>query len=495
MSSYKVICRVFLLTLLIGVSARADKGTQRAVDVKAKRSCACVTTCTDQGMDSWCFTDKACDVSTKGYRGTWRYCDPTAEQARIQDALLVPGCDTANWKSFRNELIDQYSVSPDTVLRSIDSCRHHVSYTSAKKPVKDHFETCVGRLEKLFQVLTRPGLGLSKSTDAYHGAYTAKLGIPAELANEALFDDLQKVNLSNAESVKKAVDKIKELKKDAIVVPYVSPGTGSLDRPETFGRIVAWMKSGGMSRYVQFSVNAKPGDTTANRYQASVVNVDGTGYYIFDWTRSTTDRHVFEYKSDAAQNNQRCYQCHASGVLAIHPFEAAVAEAANPDVAKDLGAGYADWLGPLNATYKKNLDALNAQIATDFNPDLGVVDAPDRTLDNAFPGGAMMPDPMASPDKGNACDEAGKAAVAAIKVGAKDNKTCVACHRGRGSPVASDLSLQVMMNRYIGLGFMPPGNTATTENRQKAAGCYVSAYSIGNPDSSLNAWVKAPACE
>jgi len=493
MPAYTVVRCTFLLTLLVAFSARADKATQQTVDVKAKPACGCVTACTDQGTNSWCFTQPACDVSTKGYRGTWRYCDPNAEQARLRDDLLVGGCDTADWQTFRNQLIDDHPAVPGSVLRAIDACRHHISYTSAKKPVKDHYETCVGRLEKYYKVLTRPGLGLSKSTDAYHTAYRAKLAIPSALANEALFDDLQKVNLSNAESVKKAVDKIKELRRDAIVVPYVSPGTRSLDKPETFGRIVAWMKDGDVSRYVQFSVNARPGDTTADRFQASVVSVDRAGAYIFDWTRSTTERHAFEYKSDKAQNDQKCYQCHTSGVLAIHPFNAAEVEVA-PEVAKDLGEGYADWLGPLNETYKVELGKLNARINLDSVSGLGVVDAPDRTLDGAFTGGAMVPDPMAAPDKGSACDAEAKRAVVATRVGAREGKTCVACHRDRGSPVVSEASMQTMMNRYIGLGFMPPDNTATTENRLKAAECYVSAYSIGNASSSLTAWLKAPAC-
>jgi hypothetical protein len=493
MSVYKVIRCALLFTLLFGVSARADKATQRAVDVKAKRACGCVTPCTDQGMDSWCFTGWSCDVSSTGMRGAYRYCDPAAEQARFQGDLLVEGCDTAKWKDFRDSLINDYSVAPDRVLKAIDTCRHHISYTAAKKPVKDHYETCVGRVEKLYKILERPGLGLSKNTDAYHAAYTAKLAIPAELANETLFDDLQKANLSDAASVKKVVDKIKDLSKGSIVVAYVSPGTRSIDKPETYGRIVAWVNSGGLSRYVQFSVNAKAGDTTADRYQASVVNVEGKNKaYIFDWTRSATDRHVFEYKSDKAQNNQRCYQCHTSGVLAIHPFDA-VHEEADREIARELGEGYADWLGPLNATYAAELVKLNAQIRKDFSPQLVVVDAPNRTLDGAFTGAAMMPDPMDLPGEA-ACGKGGVAAVTASFVGSA-NKDCVTCHDKRGSPVISEASLQTMMNRYIGLGFMPPGNTASTENRQKAARCFVDGYSLGAPNSALTAWLKAPACE
>src|SRR6185295_8366542 len=392
--------QALLLTLLLGITARAEKEAQRTVDVQAKPACACTTPCNDQEGDSWCFTKWACDVSSTGIRGAWRYCNPATEQERIQAKLRAEGCDTADWKTFRDQLIDSYSARTDGVLEAIDTCRKQSSYTSAKKPLKDKFETCVGRLEKLYKVLNRPGLGLSKSTDAYQKAYTAKLNIPADLAKEALFRDLQATNLSDATSVAKVVKTIKDLTRNAaLVVPYVSPGTQSLDNPKTYGRIVVWMNSSGLSRYVQFSVNAAPGDATADRWQASVVNVESKSKaYIFDWTRSTAERHVFEYKSDKTQNSQRCYQCHTSGVLAIHPFEA-VHEEADDAVAKKLGEGYAEWLGPLNETYKGELTKLNAQIKKDYGPALVVADAPDRTLDGAFRD-AMMPDPMATPGEG-----------------------------------------------------------------------------------------------
>jgi len=490
----EVIRCTILFTLLFGIGARAEKEAQRTVDVQAKPACACVTPCNDQQEDSWCFAKWACDVASFGPRGTWRYCNPAVERERIQAKLRAEGCDTADWRTFRDQLIDTYSARTDGVLEAIDTCRKQSSYTSAKKPVKDKFETCVGRLEKLYKVLDRPGLGLSKTTDAYQKAYAAKLAIPAELANEALFRDLQAANLSDAASVKKVVDKIKELSRGAIVVPYVSPGTQSLDNPKTYGRIVAWINSGGLSRYVQFSVNAAPGDTTAGRWQASVVNVEAKSKaYIFDWTRSTSERHAFEYKSDQSQNNQRCYQCHTSGVLAIHPFEA-VHEEADDTVAKKLGEGYADWLGPLNETYKGELTRLNAQLRRDYGPALVVVDAPDRTLDGAFRDRAMMPDPMVTPGEG-ACRPKETAAVAAIFGGNPGDKGCLSCHDKRGSPVVSEEGMQTMMSRYIGLGFMPPGTRATTEELADAARCYVKAYSIGAPNSSLTAWLKAPACE
>jgi hypothetical protein len=85
--------------------------------------------------------------------------------------------------------------------------------------------------------------------------------------------------------------------------------------------------------------------------------------------------------------------------------------------------------------------------------------------------------------------------VAAIFGGAPGDKGCLSCHERRGSPIVSETSVQTMMNRYIGLGFMPPSNAATTENRLEAARCYVEAYSLGSSDSSVVAWLKAPACE
>ncbi len=474
-----------------------EKARQQKADVLASHACGCSSVCTDKGKgSSWCYTSSGCKVSVSGNLGFWRSCDAAVELKREQDGGKHPGCAQKDWTAFRDGLL-QYGLQPGTVGPAVKECKESKAYTSATLDQKNKFEACLGRAEKLSSILLRPDLGLSKTTVALHDEYKdTALKVPALLADQELFTLLQRTNLSRLDSVERVVKKIKALYRDAIVLPYISPSTASIDKPDTYGRIIVWVEDAGVSRYVQFSVNAKPTDLTSNRFQASVVNLDpkveGGKAFIFDWTRSTPNTHKFEFKSGAGQNGQTCYQCHMDGVLAVHRFWPKH-RAQFPETADSLGDNSDGWLEKLNLTYDTASADLNHKMEADNLKYKGVAFAPARDL----PGlNAPVPNPLGTPKDSAACSLAERQAVETLRTSAPGGKACVACHTGniRDNPVYADGALNAMVDKYIRLGYMPPGNTADQATRNKAADCFVNAYSRLNRNSILVNWLKGSAC-
>ena len=252
-----------------------------------------------------------------------------------------------------------------------------------------------------------------------------------------MFEALDKTTLSKEDSVEKAVKLIKQRCKDAVVVPYVSQTVTSLDGADgdKHGRIVVLIRDNDTSHYVQFTVDT--GDTpVGSRRQASVVKVSKTkGTFIFDWQRTANNE--FAYTGPRIElfgNDQHCYTCHWSGVLAIHPFHPPTTK--SPDVGKagdTLGSGYEAWLTSLNTKYEFATNDLNKQIKEDTLNSVSrkVVGSP-SLFDEKFPNLLVNPS--------EACP--------AEKI-AMSQFTCNGCHQNRGKAIFELKNYGDMINKYV----------------------------------------------
>jgi hypothetical protein len=455
--------------------------------------------------------------------------------------------DTANATEFRDTTAALVlGRRPDLVAARITTCR-----TSVPGDEQDAFDACVKRDADYAALLVRPGLGLAVSNDDFHTAHGAgNLAISPLLADETLFTLLQATNLADIASVNATVARIKARYPAAIVLPYVSPTTNGLDAPrdgDNRGRIVVWVNdaTNNVSRYVQFSVNASSASVSGTRTgaiqrrQASVVNIKradpGKGTYIFDWRRSDPTAHSFTYDG-AFGNNDHCYACHQSGVLAIHPFESAWATPTggpNDDVgeaAAKLGPSYATWLDALNKKYKAEALKMNNQINTDWEAEAHQV--------AGAPSGASMEPPfpqmLLDPGSSTACTTDQRTAVGALRprgaLSKKEWKTdwwnylttvngrvgayvqarpeveiyrCTTCHNERGTTIYDPGAYDVLITKFVGAGFMPPNipkyvysdtpnvqkNSVPLATRMAGAECF-----INDMRAKALTWLKGTAC-
>jgi hypothetical protein len=265
-------------------------------------------------------------------------------------------------------------------------------------------------------------------------------------------------------------------------VPYVSATIPSLDgvRGDNRGRIVVSIQDNNTSHYVQFTVSA---DNTTGpfRQQASVVKVrktgTATGTYIFDWQR--TDNDEFAYRDRAGSlfgNDQHCYTCHWSGVLAIHPFQPSTdIVGADPPA---LGSQYAEWLVPLNAKYAAETTKLNSQIKKDTQtPDWRkIVQSP---FLNGFPNLFLNPSESCSADQ--------KTAMSQLKA---DNCNSSNCHQNRGKAIFELGNYGAMIDKYVAGGLMPPSNNrASLVTRESASQCFQTDAAL-----KMTAWLKGADC-
>jgi hypothetical protein len=452
-------------------------------------------------------------------------------------------------QDFRDYLADRYFTF-DAKTRSdmIADCRKVVEQTKIALELTK-FDACLGRAKHYADILNRSGdrgLGLEITNVEFKQKYGDILAIPQELANKDLFDLLQKTNLAKPETVKLTVDKIKSLlHNNAIVLPYVSPNTQSIDdAPDTRGRIVVWYddKDKEVSKYIQFTVDADPKPPAPSpgttRRQASVVNIKRTGLdkgtYIFDWQRGApTDPTDQKFKYNAGfGNNDHCYGCHANGVLAIHPFQGEPDEFG--DAAKLLGLNGkpADWLNNLNDQYAQDAVKMNDQIDKDWAQEASIVaEAPTRKL--VSNDDSQVPDGLQNPSASKACSVDEQKAAAALRprgplawdqwltdwnnyvtsgggmlsaykrVQGKEH-TCGTCHDDRSKALYEPGRYTAMMTKYIESGFMPPNlpsyyydkskrrvlkNEVPVETRRDALACFLKAT-----NNKVKDWIKGTKC-
>jgi hypothetical protein len=410
---------------------------------------------------------------------------------------------TGNAKEFLNKLLEESSFLSKSGLNAtiikIGSCRNKATAIE-----QTQLDTCVSRVKNYADVILRKGLGLNKSNAEFlaefHSLSTTTLDIPKALRNQQLFDLLQQTNLAKEDSVKSTVDKIKDLLPDALVVPYVSPTTPSIDNVngngDTRGRIVVWANDSGVSKYIQFSVNANLSSEgkRIHRTQASVVSVKredpNKGTYIFDWQRSIQPSPPeFNYNEEFG-NDQHCYGCHASGVLAIRPFTGDGHDVA--DAAQALGTNYSEWLGKLNTNpqYKGNLEKLNKQMSDDWKAVTTVAEAP--TWMNVDPI-AVGPNTLETLPSGQPNETATfqKAITDACKgeldaVNTVSPKGCNGCHAKRGKPLFDQARYTDMIRKYVQGGYMPPNaKVSDAAILEKMAACFITVS-----DKLVKDWLK-----
>jgi hypothetical protein len=371
-----------------------------------------------------------------------------------------------------------------------------------------------------------------------------QLAIPSCLESADLFALLQHVNLGktppSSNGVQAAIDKIKALcdpgtTGKVIAAPYITGATPAIDDApkvgdDRHGRIITWIKdtATGISHYVQFTVNANPATATPvgdqGRQQASIVNfLPGKGAHVFDWKRNNTTNR-FEYDASFG-NDQRCYQCHASGVLEIHPFASTDDDVGG--VGDTLGTTRSDWkpwLDDLNTTWAPEIDKLNKQIRTEYHTSAtGNVDQKRLSVLHGLRADVITapemkgyPDGMISMFNGLPNSADCLTAFNNVSTNADPtNKTkCTACHGARGAVVYDAWSegegFDFLMMKYVSAGHMPPvgtvygtapwikppgsvasgkvtPNTAPLLDRARLKQCYVDRL-----QSEVRKWLKKP---
>jgi hypothetical protein len=356
---------------------------------------------------------------------------------------------------------------------------------------KERFGQCMERVVTYFNIVDAPGLGLAMDNDAFHSKFESNLAVPECLKDQDLFTKLQATNLSNAVSVYATVTRIQENCTGSIVVPYVSATVDSIDNPgegkDNRGRIVVWIDDNDISHYVQFTVKANSTSTEGGLKQASVVNVKRSGpdkgTYIFDWTRN--DPHPkFEYSppQPAFGNDQHCYSCHWTGVLAIYPFQPP--ENPKDDIGNAAGGlgDYQTWLEDLNKNYKENTKNINEKIlASSKNDWTKVVGAPtpELTLD-------QFPDVLLDP----ACTEGKQKQAAITQLGATG---CSRCHESRGKGFY-DSNYTQMINKYVAGGLMPPKNKAASRDVIREHGDLARECFLDTARENVKTWLKGTDC-
>jgi hypothetical protein len=406
-------------------------------------------------------------------------------------ALLVAGAPAAAWdasqcldttgpKAFRDRMADILTKLDASFLQGVqdntvwykqdayDTIRRCQRGLISSENV--HFNSCMNRVTLYANVVSRSqgdpaerldssfSLGLVFANQEYFNANKKILEIPPCLnkpdQRKELFEALNATRLSDLASVDKTVDLIKKRCAGAVVVPYVSQTVTSIDGPDgsvigdppdKHARIVVLIQDSDTNHYVQFTVDAR--DPVELRRQASVVKVSKTkGTFIFDWQR--TDNHEFVYQSPGVSpfgNDQHCYTCHWSGVLAIHPFEVPTDD--RPDVggaALSLPSGYEEWLTPLNTKYASETAKLNLEVKKDTkDPVLRKVVGSPSLL-------AQLPNLFSSPS--SACSPEQQDAMS--KLGA-DTCNSGACHANRGKAIFELGNYGDMINKYIAGGLMP----------------------------------------
>ena len=270
---------------------------------------------------------------------------------------------------FRRPGVDGFDTYKQEAYDTINGCQKSLS-PADRQP----FASCMRRTMTYADIISRSqndqterfgsdfSLGLDVDNYSYFRSYGSDiLKIPPCLNDpkyrRELFEKLDKTVLSDLDSVEMTVNLIQQRCKGAVVVPYVSQTVTSLDGDgaDKHGRIVVLIQDDNTDHYVQFTVSTHNPSGESGRRQASVVKVrksgGATGNYIFDWQR--TDNNEFAYRDRDGSlfgNDQHCYTCHWSGVLAIHPFQTTT----SPDVGQagsTLGPKYEKWLKPLNDKY------------------------------------------------------------------------------------------------------------------------------------------------
>jgi hypothetical protein len=412
------------------------------------------------------------------------------------------------------------------VGQSITSCRN-AEYQFQRQ----NFDRCVKRVRQYGDILVKPGLGLVVDNQRFHDIayYKTLVAIPECLAKDPnakdLFAALKKTRLNDKESVNETVTLIKKLcrgtgDKGLFVLPYVA-SVNSLDNPDKLppnpeykdnrGRIVVWINDTerNISSYVQFSVNTD--SDFQNRKQASVVNVrkdgsdNGSGTYIFDWMRDYgSNQFVYD---DQFGNDQHCYACHWTGVIAIRPFRPEKT-ADVMEVAKHLGSGYEKWLNDLNEKYEAAAIDINQQILDDtkkyWNKNSGVMWAPKLDQPSVL---SITPTSTASTASTAAgCDTEQTEAIKILVGGRK----CTGCHSSRGGGFYDGMgpgNYYDIMKKYIAGGLMPPPNGtmptaesiakgetnaqlgAITKHGDNARQCFMKTAK-----QNLEAWLKDTKC-
>jgi exonuclease VII small subunit len=401
---------------------------------------------------------------------------------------------------------------------------------TAKK--KDQFKACVKRLEHVAEALGREGQGLDKANAQYFEAHKAKMAIPSKLANADLFAALKVANLSKPATIDKVVGDIKKLYGGALVVPYLSMNTPAFDNGGDFdqhGRIVARIEDNGLVHYVQFTVNASA-DNKRERVQTSILNFEAaSGAYAWDYER---DHKTNKFETAPAGNDVRCYQCHASGVLAIHPMESYMTS--------DIFKLEKEWAGidlkeidKINRKYEDELGQMNkhivAEYTTLYEANKGIVGAPATKVD-----GSVVPDPLKTPSSGCSGEEikafntlipkrtnppaglawwtdwakylvtiGGHAYTYTPAKGETDVYRCTHCHEDRGASLFHKSNYDAIISKYVLGGFMPPDadeyrkdsavikpNTTELKIREEVKACFEKSYfSATGP---LASWLKAP---
>jgi hypothetical protein len=436
-------------------------------------------------------------------------------------ALLVAGAPAAAWdasqcldttgpKAFRDRMADILTKTDEKLLMGLQ--RNTVWYKQdaydtirrcQKRLISSEnvpFNSCMNRVTLYADVVSRSqgnleerlnspfSLGLDVDNQNYLKAYKKILEIPPCLnkpdQRKELFEALDATLLSDQASVDKTVNLIKKRCEGAVVVPYVSQTVTSIDGPDgsvpdKHGRIVVLIQDGDTNHYVQFTVDAR--DPVELRRQASVVKVSKTkGTFIFDWQR--TDNHEFVYQSPGVSpfgNDQHCYTCHWSGVLAIHPFEVPTDD--RPDVggaALSLPSGYEEWLTPLNTKYASETAKLNLEVKKDTkDPVLRKVVGSPSLL-------AQLPNLFSSPS--SACSPEQQDAMS--KLGA-DTCNSGACHANRGKAIFELGNYGDMINKYIAGGLMPSNKAQSLTIRKSASECFQK-----DAAAKMTTWLKSEPC-
>jgi hypothetical protein len=407
-------------------------------------------------------------------------CWDTDGPKAFRDKIIGILTDT-NWGFLeeKDQDFDKYKQGAyDTIL----GCQKSLSSSE-----NGHFNSCMSRVQDYAKVISRSqddgrfSLGLDVDNYTYYTQNKKILEIPSCLnkstQNKELFEALNNTTLSKEASVERSVNLIKQRCKDAVVVPYVSQTVTSLDggNRDKHGRIVVLIRDNDTSHYVQFTVDT--GDTpVGSRRQASVVKVSKTkGTFIFDWQRTANNE--FAYTGPRIElfgNDQHCYTCHWSGVLAIHPFQVPTKE--RPDVGNavfGIPSGYEKWLTSLNTKYKSATDELNKQIKEDtLNSNLQKVVGSPSLFDEKFPNLLVNPSEACPAEKT-----------------AMSQFTCNGCHQNRGKAIFELKNYGDMINKYVAGGLMPPNNTASADIRKAASQCFQKAAA-----AKMTTWLEGTDC-
>jgi hypothetical protein len=464
---------------------------------------------------------------------------------------LLRGCapDRDGWLvRFRDSNINHLNLGQRTDNLSVDV---HEAITACQQQLKqkteqDRFSACLQRVELYTRVLARPGMALDDgaggalSNDDYFTRYgkTGKLEVPQSLTS--IFDLLDGINLRDPKQLEQVKSAVAKIDPSAIVVPYVSAGTPSLDAAlegDTYGRIIIWMQGKGMSHYVQFSANAAPGNK-AHRHQASVVNYEpGVGTYAFDLDRDLQTHKFVRAKDETTGNAQKCWLCHTNGVLAIHPYAAGTDPKVEASLSKD-----SSWVTAMNRDFATAVLKLNQQMLRDYDVTKSVVGAPPHQLAPGVSPPLAIVGAVSSPvcDKGTKTRPAGNQAIKNLTplvpsglpawqhlanaglwagewITAKywkperytetiEQYSCLKCHTGE--TLWTRAAFGTMIGKYVGGGYMPPDITQYTSNaiivqnsgdkanRDAAAECFVDAYfgQLGGQEGALSKWMKGTTC-